>query len=64
MYIINKSIKFENVGKAAKEIGVNISTLSRILHRKQKCSKMIAYCIVKYYNKNAEINNYFIRIGD
>lgn len=64
MYIINRPIKFDNVGKAAKVIGVDISTLSRILHGKQKCSKMLAYCIVKYYNKNAELNNYFIRIGD
>jgi hypothetical protein len=64
MYIINEPIKFENVGKAAKEIGVNISTLSRILHRKQKCSKILAYCITKYIEQNAEINDYFTRIGD
>lgn len=64
MYIINKQIKFENIGKAAKDIGINISTLSRILHQKQKCSKILAYCIVKYYNKNAEINEYFIRVGE
>ena len=64
MYLLTENIEIKNVGKASKEIGVDISTLSRILHKKQKCSKMLAYCIVKYYNKNAEINNYFIRIGD
>ena len=64
MYIINKPIKFENVGKAAKEIGVDISTLSRVIHRKQKCSKVLAYCITKYIEQNAEINDYFTRMGD
>ena len=64
MYIINRPIKFDNVGKAAKVIGVDISTLSRILHGKQKCSKIMAYCITKYLDQNAEINDYFTRIGD
>ena len=62
MYIINKSIKFENVGKAAKEIGVDISTLSRILHKKQNCSKIMAYCITKYIDPEAEISDYFLKI--
>ena len=64
MYIISKTIKFENVGKASEKIGIDISTLSRILHKKQKCSKIMAYCITKYIDQNAEINDYFTRIGD
>jgi len=62
MYILIKDIKIKNKGEAARRIGINISTLSRILHKKQKCSKMTAYCITKYINKNAEMNTYFKRI--
>lgn len=64
MYILNKSVKIGSVGKASKKIGIDISTLSRILHRKQKCSKILAYCITKYININAEIEDYFTRVGD
>jgi plasmid maintenance system antidote protein VapI len=64
MYLLKKSIEIKNIGKTAEKIGINISTLSRILHKKQKCSKIMAYCITKYLDQNAEINDYFTRIGD
>ena len=64
MYILKNEMKIENETKASKIIGIDISTLSRILHKKQKCSKILAYCITKYIDQNAEINNYFIKIGD
>ena len=35
MYLLTEAIKIKNVGKASKEIGINISTLSRILHKKE-----------------------------
>lgn len=64
MYILKNEMKIGNETKASKVIGIDIATLSRILHRKQKCSKILAYCITKYINQNAEINDYFTRIGD
>lgn len=64
MYLLEKDIEMKNVGKASEEIGIDISTLSRILHKKQKCSKVLAYCIVKYYDKTKEIQDYFKRIGE
>ena len=62
MYLLTEDIKIKNVGKASKEIGINISTLSRILHKKQNCSKIMAYCITKYINQEAEISDYFLKI--
>ena len=61
MYILKNEIKIENETKASKIIGIDIATLSRILHKKQKCSKILAYCITKYMDQDAEITNYFIR---
>lgn len=65
MYYINlknpfdKRIKFINQRKAAKIIGINEATLSRILSGKQGTQKTTAYCIVKYYDPNAELYDYF-----
>ena len=61
MYILKNEMKIGNETKASKIIGIDISTLSRILHKKQKCSKILAYCITKYIDQNAEITDYFIR---
>lgn len=62
MYLLTEDIKIKNIGKASKEIGINISTLSRILHKKQNCSKIMAYCITKYIDQEAEISDYFLKI--
>jgi plasmid maintenance system antidote protein VapI len=61
MYILKNEMKIGNETKASKIIGIDIATLSRILHKKQKCSKILAYCIAKYIDQNAEITDYFIR---
>lgn len=61
MYILKNEMKIGNETKASKIIGIDIATLSRILHKKQKCSKILAYCITKYMDQNAEITDYFIR---
>ena len=61
MYILKNEMKIGNETKASKIIGIDIATLSRILHKKQKCSKILAYCITKYIDRNAEITDYFIR---
>jgi DNA-binding XRE family transcriptional regulator len=70
MYYINlklpldKRIKFENQKKTSKEIGINESTLCRILSGKQGTSKVVAYCITKYFNKESEILDYFVNEED
>ena len=66
MYYINlnnaleKRITFANQKESAREIGIAEETLSRILRGKQGCSKLVAFCITKIYDKNAEISDYFV----
>lgn len=65
MYYINlknpldKRIKFENQKRTAELIGIAPETLSRILSGRVGASKVLAYCITKYYDKEAEIKDYF-----
>jgi DNA-binding XRE family transcriptional regulator len=61
MYYFLDKQNANNLNKTdlAKKVGINIATLSRILNQKQNCSKMLAYCISKAINKNAEINDFF-----
>ena len=63
MYIVKDTTKMAilNQSQLAREVGVNQSTLNRIFRRKQKCSKLMAYAIVKTINQNAEIEDYFER---
>ena len=65
MYILKENIvvdlKCETQRKVAEKIGITEQTLSKILNRKMACSKMIAYCIVKINNSEAEIEDYFER---
>ena len=53
-----------NQSGLARKIGIAQSTLNRILNKKQNCSKLMAYAIVKTINENAEIEDYFIRKGE
>ena len=54
-----------NKTKASSEIGISRPYLSFIMNGKKCCSKVIAYCITKYLDNNAEINDYFVKIvGD
>lgn len=70
MYYINlklpmeKRIRFKNQKRASEDIGINEATLCRILGGKQQASKVTAYCITKYFNKNAEIKDYFVYEGE
>lgn len=59
MYRIKKRIRFENQKKIAEKIGITEFTLCRILKGKQTTQKTTAYCIVKCYDENAEISDYF-----
>jgi DNA-binding XRE family transcriptional regulator len=48
-----------NQSELARVVGINNATLNRIFNKKQNCSKIIAYAIVKTINENAEIEDYF-----
>lgn len=48
-----------NKTQVAKIIGLNADTLRRVINGKQVCSKLVAYCITKFLNKDAEIEDYF-----
>lgn len=53
--------KMFNKTQMAKTIGLNPDTLRRVINGKQECSKLVAYCITKFLNHEAEIENYFER---
>ena len=56
----NKEIaKKYNKVQMAKIIGLNPDTLRRIINGKQRCSKLVAYCVTKFLDSEAEIENYF-----
>lgn len=60
----NQRIRFNSQKKASQDIGITEETLSRILCGKKGTRKTTAYCIVKYFNKDAEINDYFVFEGE
>ena len=61
--IENLSQMFQNRNltqkESAKEIGISEETFSRILNRKRKCSKVTAYSITKFFDSEADIEDYF-----
>ena len=59
---LNFKIKHQEI--AAKEIGITQPTLSNIINGKVACRKVVAYCITKYIDINAEIEDYFIKEGE
>ena len=63
MYIFKKkeAVKMFNKTQMAKIVGLNPDTLRRVINGKQECSKLVAYCITKFLNSEAEIEEYFIR---
>lgn len=63
MYILKNDLDLKiNQTVASKIIGITQPTLSNILNRKVSCRKVVAYCITKYINENAEIEEYFERV--
>ena len=56
--------KTYNKEQMANVIGLNPDTLRRVINGKQECSKIVAYCITKFLNYEAEIEDYFIRKGE
>ena len=63
MYKINKEVKI-NKTIACEVIGISRVYLTNILNGKQLCSKIVAYCITKYLDENAEIEDYFTKEGE
>lgn len=54
--------KMFNKTQMAKVVGLNADTLRRVINGKQECSKLVAYCITKFLNSEAEIEDYFKKI--
>lgn len=62
MYIFRDDVNVKFNQKIACEvIGLAEPTLSNILNRKVTCRKVVAYCITKYIDENAKIEDYFIK---
>ena len=61
-YFKNDVTNVFNQRALAREVGISFETINRIFKRKQRCSKMVAYCIAKTINKNAEIEDYFEKV--
>ena len=51
-----------NKVQIAKEIGLHPDTLRKVLNGKIVCSKLVAYCITKYIDSNAEVEDLFERV--
>lgn len=63
MYIFKDGVNVKiNQTEAGKIIGLTQPTLSNIINRKVACRKVVAYCITKYINQDAEIEDYFERV--
>lgn len=64
MYILKENVDVKiNQTIASGVIGLSQPTLSNILNRKVACRKVTAFCIVKYIDENAEIEDYFERVN-
>ena len=64
MYYFNAldKIKFINKSQLANDIGCSASYLNQVLNQRITCSKLLAYCITKKLDKDAEVADYFIII--
>ena len=59
----DKSVMDEYVLKiSADKIGLHPDTLRKVVNGTQSCSKLVAYCITKYINSNAEIEDFFEKV--
>lgn len=67
MYLFKKELKEEitkkfKISYLADNTGVSRVYLSNIINSKVAVKKAIAYCITKLIDKEAEIQDYFIRV--
>lgn len=56
------NLDFRDRKKASEIIGIHYNTVGLILRGDIACSKVIAYCITKLIYKEAEIEDFFIRV--
>ena len=59
-----KNLTLRKQKEAGKIIGVTPQWLCSVCGRKVTVRKLLAYCIVKYIDENAEIEDYFVRIDE
>lgn len=65
MYLFRTEIPVKiNQTVASEIIGITQPTLSNILNGKVSCRKVVAFCIVKYLDENAKIEDYFTKRGE
>ena len=57
-------VKKYNKIEMAKEIGLHPDTIRKVTNGIQLCSKLVAYCITKFIDKDAEIEDFFEKVGD
>lgn len=63
MYLLKEDAKVKiNQTIASEVIGITQPCLSNILNRKVACRKVVAFCIVKYLDMDAEIEDYFEKV--
>lgn len=67
MYIMlelpeEKKIKFENQRKVALKLGFNPCSFSQIMTGKRTTKKLTAEAIVKEFNKNARLEDFFRKV--
>lgn len=63
MYTFKQDIDYKiNQTIASEVIGITQPCLSNILNGKVACRKVVAFCITKYLNEDAEIEDYFERV--
>ena len=63
MYILKQDVGVKiNQTIASEVIGLSQPTLSNILNRKVACRKVTAYCITKYIDDEAQIEDYFEKV--
>ena len=63
MYIFKQDVDYKiNQTIASEVIGITQPCLSNILNGKVSCRKVVAYCITKYIDEDAEIEDYFDKI--
>lgn len=65
MYYFRQDIQVKFKQKDLCEtVGITQPTMSNIINGKVACRKVVAYCITKYLNQDAEIEDYFVKKGE
>ena len=66
MYLMKETDKIKVIKQVAmaRVVGLNPVTINKIFNRKQKCSKLVAYCITKFLDDDKEIEEFFEKVED